>query len=171
MPLGVSYGVNGVSVSSYGVYGTSTSSYGVFGSSTSGNGVLGSSQATNQPANLGWGFGNSTGVQGHSGTASPPAAKAKTEVYGYAAQDNFSRGVTGESPAGIGLYGITTSGYAGYFAGKVYTTKWYELGEISTPAAPIANRARLFLKDNGLGKTQLCIRFNTGAVHVIATQP
>jgi hypothetical protein len=77
--------------------------------------------------------------------------------------------VIGESPAGIGLYGIS-SGYGGYFAGKVYTTKWYELTEITTPTAPSANRARLFLKDNGLGKTQLCVRFNTGAVQVIKSQ-
>jgi len=60
-------------------------------------------------------------------------------------------GVTGESLAGIGVYGISSTGYAGYFAGKVYTTQWYELTEISTPAAPIANRARLFSKDNGVG--------------------
>jgi hypothetical protein len=39
------------------------------------------------------------------------------------------------------------------------------------PAAPGVNRGRLFLKDNGAGKTQLCIRFNTGATQVIATQP
>ena len=37
------------------------------------------------------------------------------------------------------------------------------------PNAP--RRARLYLKDNGSGKTQLCIRFNSGAVQVIATQP
>ena len=110
------------------------------------------------------------GVSGYSGGGNAPAPKAKTGVYGYAAQDNFSRGVTGESPAGIGVYGVSSTGYGGYFAGKVYTTKWYEMTEVSTPAAPIANRARLFVKDNGLGKTQLCVRFNTGAVHVIATQ-
>lgn len=39
------------------------------------------------------------------------------------------------------------------------------------PAAPSANQARLFARDNGSGKTQLCIRFATGAVQVIATEP
>jgi archaellum biogenesis ATPase FlaH len=29
----------------------------------------------------------------------------------------------------------------------------------------------LFAKDNGSGKTQLCVRFSSGAVQVIATQP
>lgn len=39
------------------------------------------------------------------------------------------------------------------------------------PAAPAADRARWFVKDNGAGKTQLCVRFATGAVQVIATEP
>jgi hypothetical protein len=39
------------------------------------------------------------------------------------------------------------------------------------PAAPGTNRGRLFLRDDGGGKTQLCIRFNTAAVQVIATEP
>jgi hypothetical protein len=39
------------------------------------------------------------------------------------------------------------------------------------PPAPAANRARLFLRDNGGGKTQLCVKFSTGAVQVISTQP
>lgn len=51
-------------------------------------------------------------------------------------------------------------------------TTYLELTEQSgDPDAPGANRGRLYLKDNGSGKTQLCIRFNTGAVQVIATEP
>jgi len=164
------YVLQGSSSSGIGVVGDSTSSIGVLGFSNSYIGVRGSSNAVNQPASLGWSSGDSTGVQGYSGGLAP-AAKAKTGVYGYAAQDNFSRGVTGESPAGIGVYGISSTGYGGYFGGKVHTTAWYEMSEIGTPAAPLANRARLFLKDNGAGKTQLCVRFATGAVQVIATQP
>jgi hypothetical protein len=38
-------------------------------------------------------------------------------------------------------------------------------------AAPAANGARLYTRDNGSGKTQLVVRFNTGQVIVIATQP
>jgi hypothetical protein len=52
-----------------------------------------------------------TGVQGVSGTAEP-AVRAKTGVHGYAAQDNTSRGVIGESPAGQGLRGETLTGSA-----------------------------------------------------------
>ena len=43
--------------------------------------------------------------------------------------------------------------------------------EISDPAAPSANRGRLYFKDNGAGKTQIVVRFPTGAVQVIATEP
>jgi hypothetical protein len=39
------------------------------------------------------------------------------------------------------------------------------------PAAAPADGARLFAKDNGAGKTQICVRFATGAVQVIATEP
>jgi hypothetical protein len=38
-------------------------------------------------------------------------------------------------------------------------------------AAPAANGARLYTRDNGSGKTQLVVRFNTGQVVVLATQP
>lgn len=41
---------------------------------------------------------------------------------------------------------------------------------VDAPASG-ANDGHLFLKDNGAGKTQLCIRFSSGAVQVIATQP
>ena len=44
-----------------------------------------------------------------------------------------------------------------------------ELG--GDPAAPAANGWRLYAKDNGAGKTQLCVRFNTGVVQILATEP
>lgn len=46
-----------------------------------------------------------------------------------------------------------------------------EYVEIADPAAPAANKARLYVKDNGAGKTQLVVRFPTGAVQVLATEP
>ena len=45
------------------------------------------------------------------------------------------------------------------------------LDEISDPSAPAANRARLYVRDNGSGKTQLVVRFSSGAVQVLATEP
>jgi hypothetical protein len=163
-------GVYAVSASGSGVYGQSDTNFGVFGDSALSTAVLGVGHASDRAATLGWSEGGSTGALGYSGAGAPPAPKAKTGVYGYAAQDSTSTGVYGESPAGRAVVGLSSSGYAGYFAGKVYTTKFYELTEISTPATPVANRARLFIKDNGLGKTQVCVKFANGTVKILATE-
>jgi hypothetical protein len=45
------------------------------------------------------------------------------------------------------------------------------LVETTDPAAPAADNAIIFVRDNGSGKTQLCVRFPTGAVQVISTEP
>ena len=162
-------GVYGVSGSTIGVFGSSNSSDGVLGQSNSGRGVFGNSGATNAPAILGRSYGNSTGVEGYSGAGLQTTAKAKTGVFGYAIQDTTATGVRGESTIGVGVRGKATTGYAGFFDGRVFTTRYYELAEIATPNAPAANQARLFLRDSG-GKTQLCVRFHTGAVKQLAIE-
>lgn len=43
--------------------------------------------------------------------------------------------------------------------------------EISDPAAPATNAARLYVRDNGAGKSQIVCRFASGSVQVIATEP
>jgi len=43
--------------------------------------------------------------------------------------------------------------------------------QTADPAAPSVSQGRIFVKDNGSGKSQLCVRFNSGAVQVIATEP
>jgi hypothetical protein len=144
-------GVEGLSGSGVGVVGRSDSVQGIIG--TGAIGVEGSSN--NQYA---WGVGGSNTAIGGIG------------VWGQATGSG-SRGVAGYSAAGHALHGESSSGYAGYFAGKVYTSKFHEMKEISTPTAPGVNKARLFIRDNGSGKTQLCVRFHTGAVKVLATQP
>lgn len=48
---------------------------------------------------------------------------------------------------------------------------YFDFSEVVAPAAPDANVARLFVRDNGSGKTQLCVRFPTGAIQVISTEP
>jgi len=50
-------------------------------------------------------------------------------------------------------------------------TGFVQMTEISDPSAPAANIGRLYVRDNGAGKSQLVIRFNTGAIQVIATEP
>lgn len=45
------------------------------------------------------------------------------------------------------------------------------MAEQTDPAAPPANQAHLYTRDNGAGKTQLVVRFPTGVVQVLATEP
>jgi len=49
--------------------------------------------------------------------------------------------------------------------------KFVEMLEMTDPTAPSANKSRLYTRDNGSGKTQLVVRFPTGAIQVIATEP
>jgi len=46
-----------------------------------------------------------------------------------------------------------------------------EFAEMTAPAAGAANTGRAFMRDNGAGKTQYCVRFATGAIQVLATEP
>jgi len=49
-------------------------------------------------------------------------------------------------------------------------TGYIEGSERSDPAAPAANRGRIYFRDNG-GKTELVVRFPTGAIQQIAIEP
>lgn len=69
----------------------------------------------------------------------------------------------------IDIYDTNASGHAKLLA--VTGSGAVDLLEQSTPSAPAANTARFFARDNGAGKTELCVIFNTGAVQVLATQP
>lgn len=69
---------------------------------------------------------------------------------------------------GVNLTGPTRKLDVG---GTIGLTEYVEFTEMSEPAAPSSNMARLYVKDNGSGKTQLCVRFATGAVQVLATEP
>lgn len=60
---------------------------------------------------------------------------------------------------------------ANYTTLKTTVRDYIEMNEITAPAAPAANYARLFVEDNGAGKTRLVVRFPTGANQVIATEP
>jgi hypothetical protein len=46
-----------------------------------------------------------------------------------------------------------------------------EFREVVVPSAPPSDHARMFVVDNGSGKTSLRVRFATGAVQTIATEP
>jgi hypothetical protein len=55
--------------------------------------------------------------------------------------------------------------------GDRYFHNRMRLVETTDPAAPAADNAIIFARDNGSGKTQICVRFPTGAVQVISTEP
>jgi hypothetical protein len=55
--------------------------------------------------------------------------------------------------------------------GNYYAWGFVELDEMSDAAAPGANKARLYCRDNGSGKSQLVVRFPSGSVQVLATEP
>lgn len=48
---------------------------------------------------------------------------------------------------------------------------YLSFAERGDPSAPSSNIGLLYARDNGAGKTQLCVRFPTGAVQVLATEP
>lgn len=49
---------------------------------------------------------------------------------------------------------------------------FWEAQKISAdPSAPASNFARFYIKDNGSGKGQLAVRFPSGAVQIVATEP
>lgn len=64
-----------------------------------------------------------------------------------------------------------TGNLAGVFAAFVLLNNYLDITQQAEPNAPGAGVGRLFIQDNGSGKSQLAIRFNTGAVQVLATQP
>ncbi len=47
----------------------------------------------------------------------------------------------------------------------------FELTEMTAPAAPASNKARLYIEDNGSGKTRLMVIFPSGAAQQIAIEP
>lgn len=55
--------------------------------------------------------------------------------------------------------------------GRLVVTQPMTFGQTSAPNAPNSDHARLFARDNGWGKTQLCVQFASGAVQTLATEP
>jgi hypothetical protein len=121
------------------------------------------------------------GVISTSGTAANPAytfgADPDTGLY------LLADGQLGITVAGTRKYRINASalspsdskaadiGSSTYPFQNGYIYEFIQGEEISEPAAGPANTGRLFYKDNGSGKTQLCVRFATGATQVLATEP
>lgn len=62
--------------------------------------------------------------------------------------------------------GITTRLWRNLFLGG-----YQEITEMTAPAAPAADKVRIYAQDNGAGKTQLMALFATGAAQQIAIEP
>lgn len=59
-----------------------------------------------------------------------------------------------------------------YFSGHIYLKSAHQtFTEIADPGSGGADAFRFYARDNGAGKTQACVVFNTGAVQVLATEP
>lgn len=69
---------------------------------------------------------------------------------------------TGLSRAAAGVVGVTNGATGG--GGLEFT-------EVTAPSGPAANRVRIWVEDNGLGKTRLMVRFGSGAAMQIAIEP
>lgn len=67
--------------------------------------------------------------------------------------------------------GTNTFSGAVSLSSSASTSSYLDFSEISDPDAPGSNTARIYARDNGSGKTQICVRFPTGSSVVIATEP
>lgn len=67
--------------------------------------------------------------------------------------------------------GLDVAGGLSLVAGTAPVDDAVLMTEITDPSAPAANQGVLYVRDNGAGKTQLVVRFPTGAVQVVATEP
>lgn len=55
--------------------------------------------------------------------------------------------------------------------GAIYQANFHEMAEVAAPGAPAANKARIWVEDNGSGKSRLMVRFASGAAVQLAIEP
>ena len=123
-------------------------------------------------------IGASASVTGGTGTAVGRSATASTGGVAVgksatAAANGVALGASANAAAGY-TYGVALGTLSVTNANNQVQImdRHVEIKELAAdPPAPAVNAARLFVRDGGSGKTQLCVRFATGAVQVIATEP
>jgi hypothetical protein len=121
-------GIEAYSTNDVGLYASSDLSYAVFGDSSSGSGIYANTVAGSEGLfanNESSGHGitaysqNGIGIYSSSGTS-----------YGIWGQSANTFAVIGEdSGSGIGVYGYSATGYAGYFSGKVGATSYVTVSD------------------------------------------
>jgi hypothetical protein len=129
--------------------------------------VLGANNFTDQPT----GITNPTNgantmfqVNSTGGNAIFATTEVGDAIVGLSTSNDGVVGIGGDR----GVVGSSADGYAGWFSGKMFTSRFLEFAEMGNPQRPVANRARLFVRDSG-GRTQLCVRFHNGTIRVLAT--
>jgi hypothetical protein len=156
---GTGAGVRAFGGNNHGVLATTTNvdRYAVHGSNsaTSGDGVAGQAG----PGGTGV-IGFSTGGNGVYGDS---------DTFGVHGNTTAGTAVRGDATTGIGVMGVSTSGYAGSFSGPITTTKHLDMAEATTPADPPANVARIFVRDNA-SATELCVKIGS-TIYVLAPPP
>jgi hypothetical protein len=175
-------GVAGHSSTGVGVYGASVRAQGVWATSEQNTALLARSLHGVGIQGIGGGgrgvIGNGAiGVEGNSqarrgwGVSGVSVGTGGTGIHGQATGTG-GRAIAGFTNAGHAIHGESAAGWAGYFDGRVFMNEYMELHEVSAPVvAPRSNRARLFVRNGPGGRTQLCVRFHTGTVRVLASQP
>lgn len=147
-----SAGVAGLSSSGIGLFGESSSAYGIFGESSSSIGVYGYSVNSNGVYALGYKGDalNAYSTYGRGMTVhsvnSLGIYSSSDNSYGVWGQSKNQFGVIGEdSGTGVGVYGSSATGYAGYFAGKVAATAYLTVSDrnAKTDFAPVDGAAVL----------------------------
>jgi hypothetical protein len=148
-------------------------------------GQLGGGHALRGDATTGRGV---MGTAGHDGTG---VWGYSPDHYGVSGTSDFGAGVFGwaRGPGSIALEGyglgaiaLKTRGPSEFdgdvlfmstasAASELDVRAYASFAEIESAGFPGGNRVRLFARDNGSGKTQLCAQFATGDVQVLATQP
>lgn len=69
------------------------------------------------------------------------------------------------------VLGSATKRFADIFSRRYAAQEYIEFDEMVDPAAPAADKGRLYMRDNGAGKTEIVAVFPSGAAQVIATEP
>lgn len=100
---------------------------------------------------------------GSSGNDISIASAAATHVFNIPSASSTARGLVNTGPQTI--QGPKT------FASEVAVSQYIELTEISAVSNAPTDKARLYVKDNGAGKTQLVVVFQSGATQQIAIEP
>lgn len=88
-----------------------------------------------------------------------------TNSYGIYMDTTIDRGTSLK----YAIYSLSTS--PSLLTGELVLGNKLTMTEIAAPSAPAANGGVLYLQDNGAGKTQLMVRFATGAAQQVAIEP